>query len=776
MSFSVISARENLPRFVARRIAREGGKDFSRFVVVLPTARLGQHFLKELSGIAVSCLPPRVMTLPSLIAAARGLPPLRPVSPLERLLLIRSCLAAGSYRRLKPGMESAAADFFEELAGAGRPPDEKATYDLLRSAFIENPFGSADFGDYWAVFADELEKLAGEYRLKLGALGREESSWETVRRMEGALHLAFDRVFVCGFSDATPVQMSFLRRIADRAEFIYQAEASVAFSPVREFASRLGQVLDPELPRDVPPILSAVDAAVIRPLPDRERKKFVLYALPSLAAEARQAKFEALASLSRGETVMVVVPRSPEYVGVFSAVFSTPPRPEGAPIRLSSALARLCSDDPAVGLLKALLQLAVSRFGSYALSQYLLTPGGAAFLLPDPRAAAAAVRLLKRFLAEEFREGFASVRSALREWLEAGGEEGEAALDFLDRLRDCLAPFLDVDALSWKTWAAATLALFSRCRRLFPPGPLESAIRSRVTSSLEAMELVAPSFRSPLPPGEFFSLLKRLIFSDAVYLAPEPFRGVQLVHLLEARSIPADTVILCGMNEGIFPSALPARLVEEPFVREAMGVMTSDRREALEELNFFSLVLSASRVVLTRATQTLEEEAAESRFLTRLRLAGCLLTPPVPVGGEGDRLLHLLPLKRTSPALEEISAAVERARPTGLLPGVLPGAVSLNSGRCQTLLKCPFRFYLSLAGVEEEPEAREEPDPRYQGSVLHRVASGLWDRVLSEGGEWGKERLTEALSEIGERELPPVPALSALRLGMRCGGWRNFAG
>ncbi|MCX6349581.1 MAG: PD-(D/E)XK nuclease family protein, partial [Candidatus Aureabacteria bacterium] len=47
---------------------------------------------------------------------------------------------------------------------------------------------------------------------------------------------------------------------------------------------------------------------------------------------------------------------------------------------------------------------------------------------------------------------------------------------------------------------------------------------------------------------------------------------------------------------------------------------------------------------------------------------------------------------------------------------------------------------------------------------------------LSEGGEWGKERLTEALSEIGERELPAIPALSALRLGMRCGGWRNFAG
>jgi RecB family exonuclease len=673
-------------------------------------------------------------------------------------------------------MEAPVADFFEELAGAARPPDEKETHAALRRAFRENPFGSADYSGYWSIFADELKTLSGEYRERLAALGREESSWEAARRSEENPEIAFERVFIGGFSDATPVQAAFLRRIADRAEFIYQAEGTVAFSPVRLLASRLGQVLDLELPRPVPPLLSAVDSAEIRQLPAAERARIVLYALPSLAAEARQAKFESLRALSRGETALVVVPRSPDYIGVFSAVFSTPPYPEGEPIPHSPALARLVSDDPAVGLLKSLLQLVLARFGSYALSQFLLTRGAAALVLDDPRAAGEALRLLKRFLAEEFREGFASVREGLREWLRAGGEETAEPLEFLDRLRVLLAAFLDADALPWRTLAAETLSLFQRCCRLFAPGPTEKAIRSRVAAALEAMAFLAPSFRAPLPVGEFVALLKRHVFSDSLYLSPDPFRGVQLVHLLEARSIPADVIVICGMNEGVFPSALPARLVEEPFVREAMGMMTADRREALEELNFFSLALSASRVVLTRAVQTVEGETAESRFLTRLRLAGCSFSSPAPVGGEGDRLLHLLPFGPAGSAFASIKAAVEHSRPSGLLPGDLPDVVTLSSGRTGTLLSCPFRFRLELQGMEEEPEAQEDPDPRYQGALLHRVACGLWERVLSERGKWDRERLARALEEIGSRVLPTVPALAGLRLGLRCGGWRNFAG
>ncbi len=776
MTFAVISARENLPRCIARRVAAAGGRDFSRVAVVLPTARLGQHFLKELSALVPSCFPPRVSTLALFIAAARGQSALRPVSALERLLLLRSCLVDSSYRRLRPGMETAAADFFEELAGAGRSPDEGKTYEALRAAFRENPFGSADYGGYWSVLADELERLAGEYRSRLAERGREEPSWSEARGEGGDLDLPFERILIGGFSDATPLQTAFLRRIAGRCEFICAAENSAAFGPVREFASRFGLRLEKDLPAEVPPLLAAVDSAAISPLPPDELERISIYALPSIAAEARQAKCEALKALNLGLSVLVVVPRSAEYVGVFSAVFSTPPRPDGPPLPQSAALARLVSDDPAVALLKSLLQLVLARFGSFALSQFLLTRGAAQLVLSDPAAGTAAARVLKRFLAEEFREGFSSLRGGVEEWLRAGGEEGREPLDFLDGLHALLGKFLDAETLPWDKLASETLSLFNRCSSLFVPGPTEKAIRARVASSLEAMAFLAPAFPAPLPAAEFVSLLKRHVFADSLYLSPEPFRGVQLVHLLEARSVPADVVVVCGMNEGIFPSALPVRLIEEPFVREAMGLMTPDRREALEELNFFSLALSARSVVLTRAVQTGEGETAESRFITRLRLAGCRLRPPTPVGGEGDRLLHILPLRRESALLRRIEGAVERSRPSGLLPGALPARVNLSSGRCEALLACPFRFRLDSLGMEEEPEAREEPDPRYQGTALHRVAAGLWRRVLDEGGSWDRGRIARALSEIGEREIPPAPALAALRLMLRCGGWRNFAG
>jgi len=268
MSFTVIPVSENLPRFAARRVSDRGGKDFSGEIVVFPTARLGQHFRRELAELAGACLPPRVLTLSSLMERLAPGGGGRPLSPLERILILRSLLGKGEYRHLGPGMEGIISSFWEELVQAGHPPDRAGTFELMETAFRENPLGSESYAAYWIEFGGELARLSASYRERMREMGLREPSWE-----RGEVQVPEGKILVCGFYDATPIQVDFLKKLGDAAEFIYQAEKSPAFTAVVSFAKKLGHDIHKKLPEPVPPLLQAADAFLISALPPEEAER-----------------------------------------------------------------------------------------------------------------------------------------------------------------------------------------------------------------------------------------------------------------------------------------------------------------------------------------------------------------------------------------------------------------------------------------------------------------------------------------------------------------------
>lgn len=774
MPFTVISASENLPRFVARRVSERGGKDFSGLIVVFPTLRLGQHFRKELVESSGACHPPFILTLNSLITRLIPPPAGRAVSGIERLLLLRSLLEERVFHHLGPGMEGVLSGFLQELADSGHLLSDKETYRELAAAFRENPFGSEEYAVYWTEFAEELKNLTLAYLNKLREMNLSEPGWELADPLRLDFPLPGETVFICGFYDATRIQTRFLKRLAHRAEFIYQAEKAAAFAPVIAFASSLGHDLTPFLPARVPAALAAIDSPEITPLPPETVSRFRLYSLPSITAEAKQAKYEALKANAGRKSVMVVIPRKPEYVNVFTSVFGPENGKPAPPLFPSSALARKCFEDPAVQLLQALLELAAARFSSYALSGFLLTPGGVMLVESDRERALEIAHRLRTFLAEVYLETYEQLIAALRDRFRER-ENGEELTAFIRRLYELLAPLARETGSRFPALARKTLNLFGRCCRLFPPRDLEIATRARVRASLRAITGAGEHLIMSGSVAEFFALAKEYIFAADVYTTPEPLKGVQLVHILEARAVPAEVIIICGMNEGDFPASLPRRLIEEPFIRDEFGLLTAEQMEALEELNFFSLICQAERVVLTRCPQALKEEAAESRFVTRLRLAGCSGSLPVPVGNPADNLLRRYRLGERGGKIKNLIVEMGSRQPEGFFPGRLPGEIDLSAFGCEIFFNCPARFFLDLHGIEAGPETMEEPDALFEGSTLHRVAAALWRRYRSGGEKWDRGRLEKALEELGREMIPDTAILAYLRLMMDCGGWKKFS-
>jgi CRISPR/Cas system-associated exonuclease Cas4 (RecB family) len=219
------------------------------------------------------------------------------------------------------------------------------------------------------------------------------------------------------------------------------------------------------------------------------------------------------------------------------------------------------------------------------------------------------------------------------------------------------------------------------------------------------------------------------------------------------------------MNEGEFPSSLPHHLVEDLLARRKLGLITPGHLESLEEPNFFSLILSPRRVILTRCPHSLREEAAESRFLTRLRLAGEKYRDPVAVATAADCRY------REYRAGEDVSPLPEIVPSRGFFPGTIPEDLTLSATSTEMLLNCPVRFFFHLLGLDAPGAVREDLDPRSQGILLHSLAAACWELPSGEDGS----SLEERLIELGGREIPSGPAFTELRLRLECGGWKRFA-
>ena len=60
----------------------------------------------------------------------------------------------------------------------------------------------------------------------------------------------------------------------------------------------------------------------------------------------------------------------------------------------------------------------------------------------------------------------------------------------------------------------------------------------------------------------FFKLLKKLTAGIAIPFEGEPLSGLQIMGVLETRTLDLENVIILSMNEGIFPvkTAAPSRI------------------------------------------------------------------------------------------------------------------------------------------------------------------------------------------------------------------------
>jgi hypothetical protein len=215
----------------------------------------------------------------------------------------------------------------------------------------------------------------------------------------------------------------------------------------------------------------------------------------------------------------------------------------------------------------------------------------------------------------------------------------------------------------------------------------------------------------------FFHLLQRLTQGEMVPFSGEPLAGLQVMGVLETRSVDFDNVILLSMNEGVFPAKATPNTFIPMSLRSAFGLPTQKHRDAVFAYHFYRLCARARRIVYLYDTRSGGTQTGEvSRYLLQLKH---LYHQP----------MQQHPVHYNLSTQESASFVVQKdARVQQLLDRYRPGGdLFLSASALKDFCACPFRFYLIyLEGLREEDEVAEGIDSSQFGSVFHEAMSRLY--------------------------------------------------
>jgi ATP-dependent helicase/nuclease subunit B len=212
--------------------------------------------------------------------------------------------------------------------------------------------------------------------------------------------------------------------------------------------------------------------------------------------------------------------------------------------------------------------------------------------------------------------------------------------------------------------------------------------------------------------GLFEQLAAMRVLRDPRHAHPR----IKILGLLEARLIPADVVVIAGLDETIWPPA--ART--DPFLnrpmRAALGLMPPERRIGQTAHDFW-MAMGAPQVLLTRAKKRDRAPTVPSRFLQRIAaLAGDDLAAP---RARGAALASLARRLDHGPRAAPLSPPRPRP-PLALRPN------RLSVTRIETLIRDPYAIHaerilklVALGGLDEGPGLSD------QGTAIHAAISAF---------------------------------------------------
>lgn len=242
---------------------------------------------------------------------------------------------------------------------------------------------------------------------------------------------------------------------------------------------------------------------------------------------------------------------------------------------------------------------------------------------------------------------------------------------------------------------------------------LQQAFLTLYIDVLNQLKSALADCEQPLQRTTVFYLIDRLTASAVVPFTGMPLRGLQVMGLLETRSLDFDNIIILSMNERIFPRHRSISSFIPNYIRRALGMSTAEQQEAIVAFNFYRLLNRARHVTLIYDSSTQKMGSSEpSRYIAQLE----------KIYGVKPEYVEVTVKPSTS---NPISIAVPNRE--GRLRDLYTRPVDphgdgkyLSASVINKYIACPLMFYLHVVqGLNDDNEASDFMDSGSFGNIIH---------------------------------------------------------
>lgn len=256
----------------------------------------------------------------------------------------------------------------------------------------------------------------------------------------------------------------------------------------------------------------------------------------------------------------------------------------------------------------------------------------------------------------------------------------------------------------------------------------------------DALEVYLPGLTSDKELSFILSLIQKAVQGIAVPLTGEPLQGIQVMGLLESRSLDFEQVYILGVNEGLLPQTSVSPSFIPDSIRRAYGLPVLENQDAISAYMFYRLLQRSAKVSLVYNAQADDTNTGEpTRFLKQLEYES---------GYQFNYLEHKQSIateKKTPVIIHKDEKVME------VLNRYLNGEIGLSASALTSYVNCPLQFfYKYVAKIEEPKEISENLEANYIGSMLHYVLETFYGDLMAEDPVVTKLRIASGRKRVPE--------------------------
>lgn len=300
--------------------------------------------------------------------------------------------------------------------------------------------------------------------------------------------------------------------------------------------------------------------------------------------------------------------------------------------------------------------------------------------------------------------------------------DAAAIVEKADVLRPIFAPVADLDNVSQV--AEYLINLFDSLATLLSSGQhaetpdFEIEALGFFKDEVIALERYVKEFNVTMTDRTFLVMFEKVFNSRGLTLNGSPLCGLQILGVLETRTLDFDNVIILSMNERVFPRKQYTKTMIPNNLRNGFGLPDFDSLEWTYAYCFYRLIARAKNVALFYDSRVDGQGNGEvSRYVSQLKY----LMPGLKIESEALSMSQQPDTLRsiTIDKTDDVMAHINEFR--------AGGALRLSASALKTYKKCPIEFYLSYARrMRGSDELQDSLSAAELGTIVHGAIQSIY--------------------------------------------------